>query len=172
MIRTAEERNRTVEVANPDLGCAGVEIEGAFFGDLSLRIGRRKNLDTDFGGAGKNKGLLGNLGSVGREPSDVDGFDAAGRGDGTLCRDEALCERVGQKCAYKELPTRVRETGRGRHEDMSVLIGLDAVGQLGEVGIRQDLGPTPEIEFGLRNQIRKLNSDRHPGKILQKMERA
>jgi len=37
-IRTDEKRNRTVEVANPNLGGAGVEVECVFFVDLGGRI--------------------------------------------------------------------------------------------------------------------------------------
>jgi len=33
MIRTKKKSHRTVEVADPDFGGAGIEIEGAFFGD-------------------------------------------------------------------------------------------------------------------------------------------
>jgi hypothetical protein len=45
MIGTNKKRHRTVEIADPGLGRASVEIERAFFGDLALSIRRGKDLD-------------------------------------------------------------------------------------------------------------------------------
>ena len=49
-----------------------------------------------------------------------------------------------------------------------MLVGLDAIGELRELGIGQDLGPTSQVEPGLRSEIQKLNADRHARKIHQK----
>jgi hypothetical protein len=49
MVGTNKKGYRTVEVADPDIGGAGVEIESAFFVHLALAIRRRKDFDTDFG---------------------------------------------------------------------------------------------------------------------------
>ena len=51
MIGTDEKRNRSVEVAYPNLGGACIEIERAFFVDLGRGIGRRENLDANVRGA-------------------------------------------------------------------------------------------------------------------------
>src|SRR5205823_14719963 len=47
MINARKEGYGAIEVANPDLGGAGIEVEQTFFGDFGGRIGRRKNLDAD-----------------------------------------------------------------------------------------------------------------------------
>jgi hypothetical protein len=39
--------------------------------------------------------------------------------------------------------------------------GLNAIRELYQGWIRQDFGPTLEIELGLRNPLRELNGDRH-----------
>jgi len=50
MVGTNKKGHRTVEVADPDLGGAGVEIESAFFVHLALGIRRGKDFDTDLKG--------------------------------------------------------------------------------------------------------------------------
>jgi hypothetical protein len=44
-IWSREKGERTIEVADPDLGSAGVEIKGAFIVDLSMGIRWRNDLD-------------------------------------------------------------------------------------------------------------------------------
>ena len=51
---------------------------------------------------------------------------------------------------------------------MSMPIGLDPVWELRELLVGQDLGPSSQVEAGLRSEIRKLDSDRHKAKIRQK----
>ena len=53
------------------------------------------------------------------------------------------------------------EGWRRAHKDVAMAIGLDAIRKLGENWIRQDFGPTLEIELRLRNALRELNGDRH-----------
>ena len=54
------------------------------------------------------------------------------------------------------------ERGRGRtHEDVAILIGLDAIRKPGELLISQTLGPARQVEGGLRTEVRTLNGDRH-----------
>ena len=48
---------------------------------------------------------------------------------------------------------------------MAILIGLDAIGEPGELGVSQDLAPARQVEAGLRREVRKLNGDRHEEKI-------
>ena len=64
------------------------------------------------------------------------------------------------------------KTGWGSHEDMPVAISLDAIGDLGEVRVTKNLGPTGQIESGLRSEIWKLDGDRHEGMIRQKLKYA
>src|SRR5436309_15818358 len=107
MINTNKKRHRTIEVADPDLGRAGVEIESAFFVDLALGIRRGKHFDTDFRGANEDGGfwLIVDFKPAWPEPSDVDGLDAISSRDRALCNDEALGKQVGQKIAQGKLPT-------------------------------------------------------------------
>ena len=53
---------------------------------------------------------------------------------------------------------------------MPMAISLDAIGDLGEVRVTKNLGPTGQIESGLRSEIWKLDGDRHEGTIRQKMK--
>jgi hypothetical protein len=106
MINARKERHRAVEIADPDLGGAGVEVEGLQqVGDLALAVG-------------------------------------------------------------------VGESWRWTHDDMSMPVGLDPVGELSELRVGQDLGPTSQVEPGLRSEIWKLNGDRHARKIHQKRKRS
>jgi hypothetical protein len=94
-----KEGNRTVQSANPDLGCARIEIESAFFVDFGGRIGGGKDLNADLWGTCKEERLLGNLGPIGSEPGDIDSLDTVGGGDWALSKNEALREQLGQKTA-------------------------------------------------------------------------
>ena len=51
---------------------------------------------------------------------------------------------------------------------MPVTISLDAIGNPDEVRVRKNLGPTDQIESGLRSRIWELDGDRHEGMIRQK----
>ena len=65
----------------------------------------------------------------------------------------------------------VGKAWRWTHEDMSVAIGLDAIGQLGQARIGHDFGPPIQVKPGLRLKIRKLDRDGHAGKIQQKWKK-
>jgi hypothetical protein len=90
MISARKERHRSVEVADPDLGGAGIEIEDTFFVDFGYRIRGRKYFNADLWSVSKDKRFLDNLRAVGRKPGDINGFDAVRRRDRTLCKDHAL----------------------------------------------------------------------------------
>jgi hypothetical protein len=55
---------------------------------------------------------------------------------------------------------------------MSVSIGLDAVWELSEPGVRGELGPTGQVEDSLRLKVRKLDGDGHGEKIRHKWKKA
>jgi hypothetical protein len=40
------------------------------------------------------------------------------------------------------------KAGWGSHKDMPVAISLDAIGELGEPRVAEDLSPTSQVEFG------------------------
>jgi len=57
MIRRNEKRERALEVANPDLGSAGVEIKDAFMVDLGAGIRRGNDLDANLRCMGEEEGI-------------------------------------------------------------------------------------------------------------------
>ena len=174
MINARKKRHGAVEVADPNLGGAGIEIEGAFFVDFASGIRRGKDFDTDFGGANEDgrSWLIVDFKPARPKPSHIDGLDAVGSRHRALCNDEALRKQLGQKIAQGKLSAPVAESWRGSHEDMSVSIGLDAVRQLRQPGICTEFCPTNQVEAGLRLEIRELDRDRHAGKIRQKWKKA
>jgi hypothetical protein len=51
---------------------------------------------------------------------------------------------------------------------MPVTISLDAIGNPDEVRVSKNLGPTDQIESGLRSEICELDGDTYEGMIRQK----
>ena len=172
MIGTNKKGHRTVEVADPDLGGAGVEIESAFFVYFALGVGGRKHFDTDFRCAREDKGSLPELGSTPGKPSEVNGLYAIGSRERTLCQSAAVRKEISEEVCNVPLAIGVGKTWWGSHEDMPVAIGLDAVRQLRQARISRDFRPTIQVEPSLRFEIRKLDHDRHAGKIRQKWKKA
>ena len=171
MVGTNKKGHRTVEVADPDLGGAGVEIESAFFVHLALAIRRGKDFDTDFGCTCEDKGSLPELGSTPGKPSEVNGLYAIGSRERTLCQSAAVRKEISEEVCNVPLAIGVGKTWWGSHEDMPVSIGLDPVGELGQFRIGHDLGPPSEVEAGLRLEVRELNRDRHEVKMSMKSPR-
>ena len=84
LVRTDKKVDGSVEVTDPDLGGAGVEVERALFVDFRWKIGGGNDLDADIWSALED-GELGDVLCPARsEPGDIDGFDAAGGGNGAL----------------------------------------------------------------------------------------
>jgi hypothetical protein len=159
--------HRSVQVADPDLGGASVEIEDAFLPDLGGRIGRGKNLDANIGSA-LEKGEMRDVFCSSRcEPGDVDGLDAGGSGNRALRHDAACGEELAQKECNIHLALAVERSRRRTHNEMTVLIGLDPVRELCQLRVSQDLTPASQVEPGLRSKVGQLDSDRHRGKIRQ-----
>jgi hypothetical protein len=174
MIGTNKERHRTLEVADPNLVRAGVEIQGTFFVDLALTVRRGKDFDTDFRGANEDGRLrlIADFKPTWSEPSDIDGLDAVSSRERALRNDEALGKQVGQKIAHGKLSAPVAESWRGSHEDMSVSIGLYSIRQVRQPRICTEFSPASEVERSLRLEVRELDCDRHVGKIRQKWKNA
>jgi hypothetical protein len=168
MINARKEGHGSIEVADPDLGCAGVEIERPFFVHLALGVRRGNHFDTDFGCAREDKGSLPEFGSIPGEPSQVNGLDAISSREWTLCQSAAVRKKIFEQVCNVPLPVRVRKTWRRSHEEMSVPIGLDAVRELRQAWISRDFRPTIQVEPSLRLEIQELDRDRHTGKIRQK----
>jgi type IV secretory pathway protease TraF len=161
MIDARKERHGTVEVADPDLGGAGVEVEHAFLVDLGGGIRWGKDFDADLGGASQYEGTLEQLGPATVQPHEVNGFDTVSGGKRAFGESTTVGEEGLQQVGDLALAVGVGESWRWTHDDMSMPIGLDPVGEPGEVLVGQDLGPARQVEPGLRSEIGKLNADRH-----------
>jgi len=160
--------NGAVEVANPDLGGAGVEVQGTFLVDFRARIGRGNNLNTDLWRTLKEGKTADILGALRGEPGDVDCFDAAGSGKRTLGKCDPVREKLAHQAGYMSLAPAMDRCRRGTHQDVAMLIGFNAMWECGERGISQYLGPTCEIKLGLRFKVRQLDGKRHGGIVRQK----
>jgi hypothetical protein len=170
MIGSNEKRHRAVEVADPDLSRAGVEIERPLFGNFRSPVRRGKHLDTDFGCAGEDKGSVPELGSTLGEPGNVDGLDTVSCRERTLGQCVTIPKELVKKPDNASLAIGVQKTRWGSHDDTPVSIGLDPVGECGESRICQDFRPACKVQARLRFEVRQLDSDRHAGKIRQKAE--
>ena len=161
MIRTKEKSDRSVEVADPDLGGAGVEVEGAFLLDLGWGIRWGKDFDADLGRASEYEGSLEQLGTAMAEPGEVHCLNPVGCRNGAFGERSTPGEELQQKSKHLALAVGVHEARRGRHKDMSMPIGLDPIWELRELLVGQELGPAGEVEPGLRLNIGQLDGDRH-----------
>ena len=97
IVRSHKKGNGAVEVANPDLGGAGVEVQSAFFGDFGARIGRGNNLNTNLWCTLEEGETVDVLGTLRGEPGHVDGFDPAGSGKRTLGECDPAREKLAQQ---------------------------------------------------------------------------
>jgi conjugative transfer signal peptidase TraF len=170
-VRSHKKGNGAVEVANPDLGGAGVEVQCALFGDFGARIGRGNNLNTDLWCTLEEGETADVLGTLRGEPGHVDGFDSAGSGKRTLGECDPAREKLAQQTRDMSLAPAMDRSRRRTHKNVAMLIGFNAMREFGERGISQYLGPTREIKLGLRFQVRQLDGDRHGLKVRQKMKK-
>jgi len=166
-MRSGKERHRSVHSTDPDFGGARVEIQSTLFFDLGGGIRGGNDLDADFWCAFEECELGDVLCPTGSKPSNIDSFDAAsGRNRalryGTAARKELMQENNDMRLAL------AMERSRGwTHEDVAMLVSLDAVRKPGELLISQDLAPANQVEGGLRGEVWELNGKRHGAKILQ-----
>ena len=141
LLRGGKKGHRAVEIADPDFAGAGVEVESALFVDFRLDIRRGNDLDADIWSA-LEEGELGDVLCPARsEPGDIDGFDAAGGRDGALRQGTAVGKQLAQESADMCLALAMERSRRRTHEDVAILIGLDAIRKPGEFLISQNLGP-------------------------------
>ena len=165
MIRTKKKSHRTVEVADPDFGGAGIEIEGAFFGDLRCGIRWGKDFDADLWRASEYQGSLEELGPATVEPHKVNRFDTVSGGKRAFRESTTVGEEGLQQVSDLALAVGVGESWRWTHDDVSVSIGLDPIGEFGQARIGQDFGPAGKVKRGLSLEIWKLDGDGHFGNL-------
>jgi hypothetical protein len=161
MINARKERHRAVEVADPDLGGAGVEVEGAFFVDLGWGVRWGKDLDADLGRESECEGSLEQLWPATVEPHEVNGFDTVSGGKRTFGKSTTIGEEGVQQVGDPALAVGVGESWRWTHDDVSVSIGFDSIGEFGQVRIGQDFGPPGNVKRGLSLEIWELDGDGH-----------
>jgi hypothetical protein len=171
-INARKKGHGAVEVAEPDLGGAGVKIESAFLVHLGRRVRTRQDLDTNIGCADKDDRVLADFGPIGSEPGDIDGSDPACGGDRALRNGFAPGEQLEKQSSYLHLAPSMPRSGWGTHEYAAVLIGLDAIRELRELRISENFLPASEVKARLRFEVRELNRNRHAGKIRQKWKKA
>ena len=147
MTDARKKRYGSVEVADPNLVRAGVEIEGAFFVDLCRRIRPGKDLNAHRRSNGKRRRWIIDQPaflSLG-EQDDVGDSDLAVAGKDSLldsCEFARLelVEEIGDSAS--SLAT-VEARGWG-HDDLATRVGLEAFGPIGEGGICADLEPASD----------------------------
>jgi hypothetical protein len=154
MINANKKGHRTVEVAEPHFGRAGVEIECTLFVDFGSCVRRGKHLDTDFGGGGEDKRPVPELGATLDKPSQVNGFNSVRGRERTLCQNAAIREEIFEEVRNASLAIGVNETWWGSHDNTPVSISLDPVRECGESRICQDFRPARKVEPTLRLEIR------------------
>ena len=160
-----KERHGTVEVADPDLGGAGVEVERAFFGYLGGCVRWGKDFDADLWRASQYEGSLEELGPATVEPHEVNGFNAVSGGKRAFGESTTVGEEGLQQVGDLALAVGVGESWRWTHDDVSVSIGFDPIGEFGQARIGQDLGPPGNVKRGLSLEIWKLDGDGHFGNL-------
>jgi len=171
MINARKEGHGSVEVADPDLGGAGIEVEGAFLLDLGWGVRWGKDFDADLGRASEYERSLEQLETATAEPGEVHRLNPIGCRNGAFGEWSTHGKELQQTSKHLALAVGVQEARRGRHKDVSMPISLDPVGELREILVGQDLGPSSQVEPRLRSEIRKFNGDRHATKIHQKRKK-
>jgi hypothetical protein len=165
MSDTRKERHGSVKVADPDLVGAGVEIEGAFLVKLGWCVRRRKDFDADLGCASEKGRVLLILRMARAEPGDIDGFDAVGSGDRAFGERGTLWQEALQERGNTSLAAGMTRSGRWTHDDVSVSIGFDPIGEFAQARIGQDFAPPGNVKRGLSLKIWKLDGDGHSGNL-------
>jgi hypothetical protein len=144
MIGTNKKPHRTVEVADPNLVRAGVEVEGAFFGDLWWGIRSGKDLDANRRSTGEGGSWISNQPaflSLGEQDDIGDSDLAVASKDSLLdsCKFAGvkLVEEIGDSAS--SLP--MFEARGWRHDELAARVNLEAFGPIGEGGLGADLEP-------------------------------
>ena len=165
MIRTKKKRHGTVEVADPDLGGAGVEVERAFLVNLGGGIRWGKDFDADLWRASEYEGSLDELGPATVEPHEVNGFDTVSGGKRAFGRVRPLGRRDFNRSAIWPWRSAWVKAGGG----LMMMCPCRSVsirsGSLARSRIGQDFGPPGNVKRGLSLEIWKLDGDGHSGNL-------
>ena len=96
MVRSGEECQGAIAVADPDLGGPGIEIEEPFFSDLGCRIGGGEDLDANLRSSGEKGNVLADLVPTGIKPADINSLNAISGRNRTLGQCPTLRSKLNQ----------------------------------------------------------------------------
>ena len=113
MINARKEGYGSVEVADPDLGGAGIEVEGAFLLDLGWGVRWGKDFDADLGRAIEYERSLEQLGTATAEPGEVYRLNPIGCRNGAFGEWSTHGKELQQKSKHLALAVGVQEARRG-----------------------------------------------------------
>ena len=105
------------------------------------------------------------LGPATVEPHKVNGFDTVSGGKRAFGESTTVGKEGLQQVGDLALAVGVGESWRWTHDDVSVSIGLDPIGEFGQARIGQDFGPAGKVKRGLSLEIWKLDGDGHCGNL-------
>jgi hypothetical protein len=144
MISARKERHGSVEIADPDLGGAGGEIEGAFFVDLGWGVRSGKDFDANRRSSRKrgccvsDKPAFLSLG----EQDDVGDPDlAVASKDGLLNRGELAGVKMVEEIGNSTSSLAMVEARGWRHDELACPIDFEAFRPIGEGWIAADFEP-------------------------------
>ena len=95
----------------------------------------------------------------------IGGFDAVGSGDRAFGECGTLWQEALQERGDTSLAAGMTRSWRWTHDDVTVSIGFDPLGEFGQVPIGQDFGPAGNVKRGLRLEIWKFDGDGHSGNL-------
>jgi len=167
MINARKKQHRAIEVTDPDLCCAGLEIESPFFLDLGGGIRSGKDLYADRRGSWKRGRWISEQPaflSVGKQ-DDIGNPDlAVASKDSLLDSGEFAGVKLVKEIGNSASSLPMVEARRWRHDELASGVDLEAFRPIGEGGIGADLEPA----FSGRS----VDRDGHFGKIRQKWKKA
>jgi hypothetical protein len=167
MMNARKERHGAIEITDPNLGGAGIEVQDAFFVDLSLGVGSGKDLHANRRGSGKRGRWIKNKPtflSEGEQDNIGDSHLAVARKDSLLDRAEFAGIQVVEEIGNSASSLAMVEARRWRHDEFAGGVDLEAFGTIGEGGIAADLEPP--------SGGRTVGHDRHIRKIRRKWKKA
>jgi hypothetical protein len=144
MINARKERHRSVEVADPDLGSAGGEIEGAFFVDLGWGVRSGKDFDANRR-SGRKRGCCVSdkpaFLSLGEQDDVGDPDLAVASKDGLLNRGELAGVKMVEEIGNSTSSLAMVEARGWRHDELACPIDFEAFRPIGEGWIAADFEP-------------------------------
>jgi hypothetical protein len=144
MINARKKRHGAIEVADPNLGGAGVEVEGALFVDLGLGIRSGKDLYANRRSTGKRGRWISDQPtflSDGEQDDIGDSHLAVASKDSLLDCGKFAGVEVVEEIGNSASSLAMVEARGWRHDELAGSVDLEAFGTIGESGIAANLEP-------------------------------